>query len=76
MCIVTGSRQYSADLPQGGLEILCSYIFRMNNQVESDKARKLLKTILEITITQTLEDEPTVLEVHEPEPEVDTSTSK
>ena len=64
------------DLPQGGLEIPCSYIFRTNNQAEIDKTRKLLKTILEITITQTSEVEPTVLEVNEPQQEVDTSTSK
>ena len=53
MCIVTGPRQYSTDLPQGGLEIPCSYIFRTNNQAESDKTRKVLQTVLEIAITQT-----------------------
>ena len=26
-CIVTGARQYSEDFPQGGLEILCKYVF-------------------------------------------------
>ena len=76
MCIVTGPRLYSADLLQGGLEISCSYIFRTNNQAESDKTRKLLETVLEITITQTSEEEPTLLEVHHSEKEVNTSTSK
>ena len=28
LCIPNGCRQYSADLPQGGLEIPCKYIFR------------------------------------------------
>jgi len=27
-CVVTGPRQYSSDLPQGGLEIPCRYIFQ------------------------------------------------
>ena len=27
MCIVTGSRRYSQDLPQGGLEIPCEFLF-------------------------------------------------
>ena len=76
VCIVTGPRQYSADLPQGGLEIPCSYIFRTNNQAESDKTRKLLETVLEITITHTSEEEPTLLEVHHSEKEVNTSLSK
>ena len=73
MCIVTGARQYSVDLPQGGLEIPCCYIFRTNNQAESDKTRKLLETVLEITIKPTSVDEPTLLEAHNPEQAVDTS---
>ena len=70
VCIVTGTRQYSMDLPQGGLEIPCRYIFRTNNQAESDKTRKLVETVLEITI------EPTSLEAQTPKQTVDTSTSK
>ena len=31
VCVVTGARQYSTDLPQGGLEIPCRYIFRTNS---------------------------------------------
>ena len=27
-CIVTGHRRYSADLPQGGLEVPCSLLFK------------------------------------------------
>ena len=29
-CKVTGSRRYSSDLPQGGLEIPCSLLFKAN----------------------------------------------
>ena len=53
MCIITGARQYSVDLPQRGLEVPCRYIFRTNNQAESDKTRKLLETVFEITIKTT-----------------------
>ena len=37
-CIVTGRRRYSADLPQGGLEIPCKLIF-------SGKPREIAKII-------------------------------
>ena len=68
MYVVTGARQHSVDLPQGGLEIPCRYIFKTNNQAESDKTRNLLKTILEITIEQTVSgDKPTKLEGQNPE---------
>jgi len=40
-CTVTGRRQYSADLPQGGLEVLCILLFRA-----SSKEMKKLKTFL------------------------------
>ena len=65
------------DLPQGGLEIPCRYIFKTNNQAESDKTRKLLETILEITIESTTSgDKPTQLKAQNPEQAADTSTSK
>ena len=76
VCVVTGARQYSMDLPQGGLEIPCRYIFRTNNQAESDKTRKLVETVLEITIEPTSGDEPTSLEAQTPKQTVDTATSK
>ena len=43
MCVVTGPRQYSADLPQGGLKVQCSCTFKTNRDAKGDKARKLLK---------------------------------
>ena len=79
MCVVTGARQYSMDLPQGGLEIPCRYIFKTNNQAESNKTRKLLETILEITIEPTTSisgDKPTQLKAQNPEQAADTLTSK
>ena len=36
-CIVTGTRRYSSDLPQGGLEIPCSLLF----SVEKKEIKKL-----------------------------------
>ena len=95
MCVVTGARQYSMDLPQRGLEIPCRYIFKTNNQAESgktnnqaesgktnnqaesDKTRKLLETMLKITIEPTTSgDKSTQLKAHNPEQAADTSTSK
>ena len=32
-CLVTGTRRYSSDLPQGGMEIPCQYIFSENKDV-------------------------------------------
>ena len=76
MCVVTGARQYSMDLPQRDLEFLCRYIFKTNNQAESDKIRKLLELTLEIMIEPTLGNEPTQLEAQNSEQPSDTSTSK
>ena len=39
-CIVNGDRRYSADLPQGGLEIPCRLVFTAKTSVEADKAKK------------------------------------
>ena len=41
-CTVTGGRQYSADLPQGGLEIPCILRFEGGDK-EISKVKKLLK---------------------------------
>ena len=76
MCVITGARQYSTDLPQGGLEILYYYIFRTNNQAKSDKTRKLVETMLEIMIEPTSGDVPTPLEAQTPKRTTDTLTSK
>ena len=55
---VNGYRRYSSDLPQGGLEIPCVLIFsetfsaKSNN--ESDKARKLLESMLPMMVQSCL----------------------
>lgn len=41
-CVVTAARRYSADLPQGGLEIPCILNFS-GNENDIDKVQKLLK---------------------------------
>lgn len=45
-CRVTGSRRFSADLEQGGLEVPCLLIFQSDNSSYSLKAKKLLETAL------------------------------
>jgi len=42
VCVVTGTRRYSVDLPQGGLEIPCKLIFTAKPR-EINKLRKLLR---------------------------------
>ena len=42
-CTVTGSRRYSVDLPQGGLEVPCSLLFTATPR-EVAKLKKLLKS--------------------------------
>lgn len=44
-CEVTGSRQYSADLAQGGLEIPCKLIF-VKEVKEVQKVQRLLKPVI------------------------------
>ena len=41
-CIVNGRRQYSSDLPQGGLEVPCRLIFK-GNKKDIDKIKLLLQ---------------------------------
>ena len=52
-CTVTGPRQYSADLPQGGLEVPCTLTFTTSNDKEGEKARKLLESTLTVEIKVT-----------------------
>ena len=42
ICAVTGGRRYSADLPQGGLEVPCSLLIKAKPK-EVQKLRKLWK---------------------------------
>ena len=45
MCHVVGTRAYTRDLPQGGLEIPCQYIFR-GKPTEIAKVKKVLFLVL------------------------------
>jgi len=45
-CVVTGARRYSADLPQGGLEIPCLLKFIAKSENEATKAKDLLESAL------------------------------
>ena len=41
-CIVSGGRRYSADLPQGGLEIPCKLLFK-GKAKKMEKLKRCLK---------------------------------
>ena len=43
-CVVSGSRSYSSDLPQGGLEVPCTIIFKIKDQKELEKIKSRTKT--------------------------------
>ena len=43
VCVVNGARQYSSDLPQGGLEVPCILTFRASEEKECEKAKKLIE---------------------------------
>ena len=49
-CKITGTRQYSADLPQGGLEIPCQLHFEGNNK-DLDKAESLIQYAMKACTT-------------------------
>ena len=56
-CVLNGVRQYSSDLPQGGLEVPCILTFQASNKKEGKKAKKLIKSALLVKIkTSVLED--------------------
>ena len=46
LCRVTGPGRYSEDLPQGGLEIPCAFIFRTENRRDLAKVKKLVVAAL------------------------------
>ena len=47
-CIVNGPRRYSADLPQGGLELPCKLMFIAPSLLECNKMEKLVRSSLEM----------------------------
>lgn len=44
ICQVTGTRRYSTDLVQGGLEIPCILVFKSNNKKEADKTAQCMSS--------------------------------
>ena len=47
LCLTTGSRRFSSDLPQGGLEIPCILVFK-GNAKDTAKANKLIEDALNL----------------------------
>ena len=53
-CIVDGSRRYSSDIPQGGLEIPCVLTFTAQSSIEGNKSEKLIKSALSVKSSKVL----------------------
>ena len=51
-CSITGSRRYSSDLPQGGLEIPCILIFTTKCAELRDKTTKVLESVLSVKVRE------------------------
>lgn len=49
VCRITGTRRYSADLPQGGMEIPCILIFKSQSIKECSKTEHLIKSAKNIS---------------------------
>ena len=58
VCQVTSRRQYSSDLPKGGLEVPCVLMFNTKQAAEKEKAKRLIEGSLSsgITIVHTILD--------------------
>ena len=76
MCVVTGSRQYSADLPQGGLEIPCCYIFKAIEVSEMEKAKKMIEVILSVAIAPVVESDSETNQIEETPPDDNEAVSE
>ena len=65
ICHVTGSRQYSSDLPQGGLEIPCvlTFSWAAKDGDRLEKARRLIKHPLSFTLNEVSEPEDSLSKV-------------
>ena len=74
LCMVNGSRRYSADLPQGGLEIPCILTFRTTNAELRDKSKKLIEASLAMNI-KILEKQNEKVKVEPPDPVASSSQS-
>jgi len=57
-CVVNGPRQYSSDLPQGGLELPCKLHFSAPSLLESNKMKSLIQSAMEKNHLEPTDDEP------------------
>ena len=73
-CMMNGSRRYSADLPQGGLEIPCILTFQTTNAELRDKSKKLIEASLAMNI-KILEKQNEKVKVEPPDPVASSSQS-
>ena len=73
-CMVNGSRRYSADLPQGGLEIPCILTFRTTNAEPRDKSKKLIEASF-VMNNKILEKQNEKVKVEPPDPVASSSQS-
>ena len=55
-CVITGGRRFSADLPQGGLEVPCTLLFR-GEPKDIAKMRKLIPVTSTKSPTRSTDDE-------------------
>ena len=63
LCEMMGNHRYSADLPQGGLEIPCALHFITDNDKEGKKAKDLFQSTLSVEVEEFLETTPQKLPV-------------
>ena len=59
-CVVNGARRFSADLPQGGLEIPCILNFTAQTQSEATKTERLIISALNVASVGISEEAPVV----------------
>ena len=57
-CVINGPRQYSSDLPQGGLELPCKLLFSAPSLLESNKIKSLVQSAMEKSHLKPANDEP------------------
>ena len=67
LCTITGRRQYSVDLPQGGLEIPCKLTFK-GDRKSVDKVKQLLHKVPSISPTVSFQKAPNYKETPTCEP--------
>ena len=69
VCVVNRARQYSSDLPQGGLEVPCILTFRASSEKEGKKAKKLIESALLVKIKASVLKDSTLSEAKASSPQ-------